>query len=199
MVLYPEVQQKAQAELDSIIEPGRLPDSSDRPRLPYNDTLVQEIYRWNPVAPLALPHKATEDDVYEGYHIPAGATVLANNWAIFHDPSLYPDPFNVVPERYLGQTTEHINPDPRTFAFGYGRRVCPGQSLAEDTIFSVVAAVLSIFSISKAIGPDGAPIEPEVSYTGGSLSHPNPFECRIIPRSGEAERLITNIAVMQST
>ncbi|CCM01268.1 uncharacterized protein FIBRA_03317 [Fibroporia radiculosa] len=166
MSLYPEVQKKAQEEIDSLVEPGRLPNFSDRSKLPYLDALLKEIHRWNPVAPLALPHRVTENDIYRGYRIPAGATILANSWAILHDPARYPSPFDVIPERYLSKTNEHLNPDPRPFEFGYGRRVCPGQLFAEDSLFIFAAMVLSTFNISKASNPDGKTIEPEVEYTG---------------------------------
>jgi cytochrome P450 len=52
MALHPEVQIKAQAELDAVIGSGRLPDYSDRPSLPYINATVKEVLRWNPVAPL---------------------------------------------------------------------------------------------------------------------------------------------------
>lgn len=52
MTLYPEVQKKAQVELDSVVEAGRLPDYSDRDKLPYIDALIKEVLRWNPVLPL---------------------------------------------------------------------------------------------------------------------------------------------------
>lgn len=52
MVVHPAVQVKAQAELDSVIGPGRLPDYNDRPSMPYINAIVKEVLRWNPVAPL---------------------------------------------------------------------------------------------------------------------------------------------------
>ncbi|OSX64689.1 hypothetical protein POSPLADRAFT_1134235 [Postia placenta MAD-698-R-SB12] len=168
MTLYPEVQNKAQVELDSVVEAGRLPDYGDRDKLPYIDALIKEVLRWNPVLPLALPHSLMEDDTYRGYHIPKGATVLANSWAVMHDPALYPDPFEVKPERYLSDQGA-LNPDPRQFAFGYGRRVCPGQLLAEDTLFLLIASVLSTMNITKPIGSDGLPIDVNVEYTSGAI------------------------------
>jgi Cytochrome P450 len=50
--MYPEVRKRAQAELDEVVGPDRLPLLSDRPRLPYIDAIVQESLRWHPVAPL---------------------------------------------------------------------------------------------------------------------------------------------------
>jgi len=80
MSLYPDVQKKAQAELDRVVPSGRLPNSSDRPQLPYVEALMKEIYRWNPVLPFAIPHKLTQDDIYDGYLIPAGTIVVGNTW-----------------------------------------------------------------------------------------------------------------------
>ncbi|KAJ3886163.1 cytochrome P450 [Lentinula edodes] len=97
MVIYPEVQDKAQQELDTVVGSGRLPDFSDRGSLPYIDAIVKEVLRWSPVAPLGqlycsevskfiiycvlgLPHMTTEDDEFRGYHIPAGTLVVGNSW-----------------------------------------------------------------------------------------------------------------------
>lgn len=52
MALYPEVQKKAQAELDAVVGSTRLPTMADRARLPYIEGVIREVYRWNPVAPL---------------------------------------------------------------------------------------------------------------------------------------------------
>jgi len=52
MAIYPEVMARAQAELDSVVGSGRLPQLSDRPNLPYIDAMVLESLRWHPVAPL---------------------------------------------------------------------------------------------------------------------------------------------------
>ena len=49
-------------------------------KLPYIEAVMKESHRWHPVAPLALPHAATQDDVINGYRIPKGALILANNW-----------------------------------------------------------------------------------------------------------------------
>ena len=54
MVLYPEVQERAQEEIDAIIGEGlkRLPDWDDRPAMPYVDAVIKETLRWFPVVPL---------------------------------------------------------------------------------------------------------------------------------------------------
>jgi cytochrome P450 len=52
LALYPEVQKKAQAEIDAVIGPNRLPDFEDRSSLPYINAMVKELMRWHLVAPL---------------------------------------------------------------------------------------------------------------------------------------------------
>ena len=52
---YPEIQAKAQKELDQVTGLARLPDFSDRDKLPYIDTILAEVLRWNPVSPFGRP------------------------------------------------------------------------------------------------------------------------------------------------
>lgn len=76
MALFPDVQKKAQAELDQVVGPSRLPDFDDLERMPYIQAIVMETMRWMPVVPIGVPHAVVTDDVYKGYHIPKGAMVV---------------------------------------------------------------------------------------------------------------------------
>ena len=123
MALNPEVVKKAQEELDRVVGKGALPDFSHKDNLPYIDALVKEVFRWGAPTPVGLPGRATQDDIYRGYLIPAGATILQNVWAIFRDPNIYPDPETFNPDRFLknGKIDPLVfNPEDR--AFGTGRR-----------------------------------------------------------------------------
>ena len=81
MVLHPEVQQKAQSEIDRIVGIKRLPCLSDREKMPYLNGVVYECLRWNPVLPLGLAHASMEDDIYDGMFIPANTMIYANTWS----------------------------------------------------------------------------------------------------------------------
>ncbi|CCM05680.1 uncharacterized protein FIBRA_07911 [Fibroporia radiculosa] len=50
----------------------------DKEALPYLNAVVREVQRWAPIAPTGVSHRVTEYDVYEGYFIPKGTTVIAN-------------------------------------------------------------------------------------------------------------------------
>ena len=80
MLHYPDVMRKAQAELDAVVGPHRLPDFSDMPSLPYLRAIVKELLRWRVVVPLGVPHRSLEDDEYRGYVIPKGSLLVANIW-----------------------------------------------------------------------------------------------------------------------
>ncbi|KAJ7907006.1 cytochrome P450, partial [Mycena leptocephala] len=90
---YPEVQAKAQTEINAVVGPNRLPTFEDRDSLPYIEAICKELYRWLPIVPLAVPHCAVAGDVYEKYFIPKGTPVIANVWKFLHDPEVYKDPF----------------------------------------------------------------------------------------------------------
>jgi cytochrome P450 len=82
MTLYPEVQRKAQEELDQVFN-GRLPefiDSDAAEILPYITALTKEVFRWQLITPLAIPHRLMQDDIYKGYFLPKGTIVAPNAW-----------------------------------------------------------------------------------------------------------------------
>ncbi|TFY76981.1 hypothetical protein EWM64_g7032 [Hericium alpestre] len=170
LALYPSVQQRAQAELDAVVGGDRLPEYDDRSRLPFIDAICQEILRWKPIAPLGLPHAAAEDDVYDGYFIPKGATVLGNVWAILHDPDIYPDPEVFDPDRFLTPDGQVKNDPVLTSVFGFGRRICPGRHLVDSTLWIAAASLLSAFNVCKAKDEHGDEIHIEAAYTDSSPS-----------------------------
>jgi len=52
MLLYPEVQHKAQEEIDRVVGRERLPDFKDRPNLPYVEGVLRETFRWYHASPM---------------------------------------------------------------------------------------------------------------------------------------------------
>ncbi|KAJ6534385.1 cytochrome P450 [Mycena capillaripes] len=190
MTLNPEIQKKAQAAVDAIVGQDRLPDFGDN--IPYVDAIVKEVLRWRPVLPLSVPHVATEDDIYNGYHIPRGTVVLGNSWAILHDEDTYgPHPDKFIPERWLTQDGQlnHAIREPNA-AFGFGRRICPGKEMAKWSVWICAATILSTFNINKTMDEHGVPIEPSGKYTYGLLCYPAPHQCDISPRSESARVMI---------
>ncbi len=101
MIAYPDIQRKIQDEIDSVVGRNRLPNISDREHLPYTEATMMEIQRIGSVAPLAVPHYASEDTALLGYNIPKGTIVLGNIWAVHYDPKKWKDPESFCPDRFL--------------------------------------------------------------------------------------------------
>ncbi|KLO04415.1 cytochrome P450 [Schizopora paradoxa] len=187
MTLHPDVQRRAQEELDRAVGAERLPAFSDRKNLPYIDALIKETLRWHPVVPLSVPHGSSEEFVVRGYTILKGTIVLPNIWLFTRDPARHSEPDNFRPERFLG---DHPEPDSYGSAFGFGRRICPGKELADAILFIFAAQTLAAFTIEKARNADGEEIEPAEDYTNGVISRPKDFVCSIKPRSDKTVELI---------
>ncbi|KAL1948477.1 hypothetical protein VTO73DRAFT_12552 [Trametes versicolor] len=186
MMLFPDVQRKAQWEIDAVVGGDRLPRIEDRDQLPYVGAVLKEVLRWRPVVPM-VSHSVTQDDVYRNWHIPAGTALVANIWAALHDPTRYNDPDTFRPERFLPPENA---PDSAGFAFGFGRRACPGEAVAHASLFCTLASILAVFDVAMPVGEDGEPVRPKMLWSSGVTSHPAPFQVKITARSPAAVELI---------
>ncbi|GJE97958.1 cytochrome P450 [Phanerochaete sordida] len=191
MVMYPDIQKRAQEEIDRVVGSDRFPSIEDKDELPYITATMNETLRWRQVTPLGVAHKLRVDDEYNGYHLPAGSIVVGNSWAILHDEERYPNPDVFDPTRYLtpdGELNKDM-PDPEP-AFGFGRRICPGRYFAMDSMWIAMAHILATLNVEKAVDAAGNVIEPSGEYTSGLLSYPVPFKVSFKPRSASALALI---------
>ncbi|KAL2005346.1 hypothetical protein VTN00DRAFT_2557 [Thermoascus crustaceus] len=201
MVLFPEVQKRAQAEIDAVVGDSRLPTMDDEPNLRYIRGCVKESLRWMPTTILgAVPHALTRDrdDYYMGYRIPAGAGVINNVWTIHMDENRYPNPRQFDPDRFKDDFQSAYdaasNPDVSQrdhFSFGAGRRICQGIHVADRSLFLGISRMLWAFDISPAVDALGNPILPDADkLTQGFVCMPEPYQCRITPRSDERARIV---------
>ncbi|KAJ8503373.1 hypothetical protein ONZ45_g10914 [Pleurotus djamor] len=185
MSVHTDVQRRAQREIDELVKhrdkSDRVPKASDLNELKYLLAILKEVLRYAPISNLALPHMVTKDDEYAGYQLPAGSTIIANVWAVTHDPTTYPDPEAFNPSRFVDNDLcdkSDPQPDPRAYCFGFGRRTCPGVQFAETTMLLTMAGILSKFDIAYA--GTGKPV---IDFTTAITSHIVPFDVKITPRS----------------
>ncbi|KAF9044361.1 cytochrome P450 [Panaeolus papilionaceus] len=187
MAMHPEAQKKAQAELDAVVGPHRLPEFLDKPSLPYIQVVVKETMQWHLVVPFAIAHMSTEDGVYDGYFIPKGTVVMGNS-CVFENPSAY------NPDRYFkNPNLRHLH----EAAFGYGRRICPGRFFSDHNLFAMTASVLSVSDILPPVYKDRNVVSLKYEPMSGFLSYPTPYSCRIAPRSASASQLIVETQMNQ--
>ena len=161
IITYPDVRKRAQDELDSVVGRSRIPTFSDLPHLPYIRAMVKEALRWRPVAPFAIPHVSTEHDWYNGMFIPKGTIMIANVWHLNHDPEIYgADAAHFNPARFLDASGGVMSRAPETkedghFTYGFGRRVCPGKHVANNSLFIDFAMMLWACTIEPGKDENG--------------------------------------------
>ncbi|KAF9221215.1 cytochrome P450 [Gyrodon lividus] len=177
---HPEAQRRVQEELDMVVGMDRTPTWEDSSSLPQLQAFISEALRWRPITPFGFNHRATKDIIWRGQCIPAGATVLGCHWAISRDPVAFPDPERFDPQRWFDRDGKLLS-DVRFYTYGFGRRICPGLYLANQSLYINLALILWSFRIAQC--PD-APIDTS-AYTDTMISHAAPFEVEFMPRMEE--------------
>ncbi|GKZ48832.1 hypothetical protein AbraIFM66951_001073 [Aspergillus brasiliensis] len=198
MTQYPEILCKAQEEVDHVCGNDRSPTFDDLEDLPYLNACMNETLRWRPIAPGGIPHMLIQDDMYEGYFLPKGTIVFANTWAIHMDESEYEEPSRFNPDRFQGnkfgcKVNRNDADDHRraTYAFGAGRRVCPGQRLAENSLMINMAKMAWLFDIK----PDSSSpwdVSMSSAFSDGFLVAPKKFPVQFVVRSDHRMQVMKN-------
>ncbi|KAJ7836881.1 cytochrome P450 [Mycena olivaceomarginata] len=194
--LYPEVQARAQAELDRVIGRERWPNAVDEAQLPYIRAIIKEVERMHAPFWIPAPHCATEDYDYNGMFIPKDSVVVLNCFTLHHNEARYPDPFKFNPDRYLGDylTSEDsaklLDANARDhWTFGAGRRICPGMAVAERELFLAVSRILWTFTVHEH--PD-EPIHLD-AYRGNAARTPLAYRVRFEPRHDKVHTMLAEI------
>lgn len=225
MACFPDVQAKAQTEMDDIVGQDRSPtwEDIDEGRLPYLTVLAKEVLRWRTVTVLAgIPHANTQAVTYRGYKFPANTNFTGNMWAIHRNPRDFSNPDEFRPERFLNGL-ENPYPNARgSNPFGWGRRQCSGQPLAEQGLLFSLGRLIWSFKIEPGLDNQvinsffivhfriynpfsqltnsfcflqGKPVKLDIfAYTKSENTRPEAFKARFTPRSETIHRLILDEA-----
>ncbi|XP_074310024.1 cytochrome P450 78A4-like [Silene latifolia] len=178
MTMHPDIQAKAQEELDSCVGPDKAVQDSDIQNLPYLQAIVKEVLRMHPPGPLLSWSRLAIHDVYiDKVMIPAGTTAMVNMWAITHDPTIWKDPWAFKPSRFMDEDVMIMGSDLRLAPFGSGRRVCPGRALGLATVHLWLARMLHEFKWMPAQPVD---LSERLRL---SLEMKKPLICFTVPRS----------------
>lgn len=111
------------------------------------DSTVRESLRYFTVNRLSIPRVTHQPVRMGGAIIPKGTTVIMNAWALNRDPDVWDHPNTFDPYRFVGMSSRDIPPH---FAFGAGRRSCPGQHIAHRQLCALLGAILTHFRMEKA-------------------------------------------------
>lgn len=156
---HPAVLQKLQEEVDRVLD-GRTPTFADLPNLAYTRMVLQETLR---IAPPSYwtPRTGVADDEIDGYHIPAGTTIVSFTYAIHRHPDYWPDAERFDPERFTPENStrrDHFAWIP----FGAGNRQCIGRDFALMEGQLALAMFVQRYQLSAV---PGQTVQPALSGT----------------------------------
>ena len=177
----PEVQAKIHEELDRVIGRGAPPPTAeDHRHLPYTFACVAESMRYRTIAPIAIPHKASQDVELGGYRIPAGTQVWGSIYAVHHDARFWDSPNEFIPERFLPQadgSPAGTLTSPAYMPFGIGRRRCTGDHFALGAVWLHAARLLHRLRFET---PAGSPLSEDETF--GVAVLPRPYVLNVTRR-----------------
>ena len=180
MVLHPEIQLKAQAEIENIVGSSRVVSDSDIPNLPYLQAIVKECLRVHPPGPLLSWARLAIHDVHVGDHfVPAGTTAMVNMWAITHDEKVWSEPEMYKPERFIDEDVSVMGSNLKLAPFGSGRRVCPGKAMGMASVHLWLAMLLQSFKWVPSDDKVDVDLSERLKL---SMEMKSPLLCKAIPR-----------------
>ncbi|XP_048833563.1 cytochrome P450 2J2-like isoform X2 [Brienomyrus brachyistius] len=176
MIKYPDIQEKVQAEIDSVVGRSRQPSMADRPNMPYTDAVIHEIQRMGNIVPLNVVRFTTKDTELGGYTIPKGTTLMGTLDSVLFDETEWETPFTFNPGHFLDAEGKFRRRD-AFLPFSAGKRVCLGEQLARMELFLFFTSLLQHFTFSPPPG-----MEPRMEFKLGGTRSPKPYKLCATPR-----------------
>ncbi|CAN4077901.1 unnamed protein product [Withania somnifera] len=141
----PDILRKLQHELETVVGKDNIVEESHIQQLPYLYAVMKEVLRIHPALPLLVPHCPSETCTVGGYTVPKGSRVFVNVWAIQRDPSIWTNPTEFHPERFLDNKWDYSGNGFNFLPFGSGRRICAGIAMAERMFMYSLASLIHSF------------------------------------------------------
>ncbi|XP_076837604.1 cytochrome P450 2G1-like [Brachyhypopomus gauderio] len=178
LIRHPDIQEKMQTEIDSVIGRERSPLMQDRTSLPFTDAVIHEVQRFLDIVPLGLPRCTMDDMSFRGYAIPKGTVIIPLLHSVLRDQEMWETPWTFNPKNFL-DTNGNFKTNPAFLPFSAGKRSCVGESLARMELFLFIVSLLQNFTFSTPGGPDSVDPTPEFSSFGNL---PRKFQLIASPR-----------------
>ncbi|XP_054835406.1 cytochrome P450 2J2 [Eublepharis macularius] len=175
MAIYPEVQAKVQAEIDSVIGQSRHPAMNDRDHMPYTNAVIHETQRKSNIFPLNAPRMTSRDTTLAGFHLPKGTVLIPFLTSVLFDKDEWETPNDFNPGHFFenGQFRKRE----AFLPFSAGKRACLGEQLARTELFLFFTALLQKFTFQ-------APKDVKLSldYRTGTTLSPQPYHICALSR-----------------
>ncbi|XP_030647008.1 cytochrome P450 1D1 [Chanos chanos] len=179
LIKFPSIQAKIFQEIDNHVGSNRLPCFEDRPKMPYTQAFINEVFRHASYVPFTIPHCTTDNITLNGYFIPKDTCVFINQYQVNHDMDIWGDPDNFRPERFLDSEGK-LNKDlsEKVMIFGMGKRRCLGDRFAQFEMFVFLTTMLHRLHIENIPGQ-----KLDLTADFGLTMKPRPYRIKVSPRT----------------
>ncbi|XP_041025936.1 cytochrome P450 77A1 [Juglans microcarpa x Juglans regia] len=182
LVLNQEIQEKLYKEIVEHVGRDGVVNESDVEKMSYLGAVVKETFRRHPPSHFVLSHAATKETKLGGYTIPEDASVEFYTAWLTEDPSMWKDPDEFRPERFLDGDGVDVDVtgtrSVRMVPFGAGRRICPAMTLGTLHVNLLLARMVHAF---KWLPVPGAPPDPTETFAF-TVVMKDPLKAMIMPR-----------------
>ncbi|XP_047941655.1 cytochrome P450 71D7-like [Salvia hispanica] len=144
LLRHPQVMAKAQAEVRQALKGNSTQQSDIVHNLKYLKLVIKETMRLHPAFPM-VSRASKEEQMINGYTIPAGEWVIVNIWGMHRDPRYWKDQEMFKPERFEDQSLDFVDGDCHFLPFGAGKRMCPGITFGLTNVEFTLAQLLYNF------------------------------------------------------
>ncbi|XP_057678894.1 cytochrome P450 2K1-like isoform X1 [Corythoichthys intestinalis] len=171
MAKYPDIQEKVREELSRVIGERQV-QVEDRKNLPFTDAVIHETQRLANIAPMAIPHRTSQDVTFRGYFIEKYTTIYVLLTSVLYDESVWEKPHSFHPDHFLDKDGKFVKND-AFMPFSAGRRVCLGESLARMELFIFFVTLLQHFRFRPPAGvsEENLDLTPRVGFTLSPTEH----------------------------
>ncbi|XP_075943612.1 cytochrome P450 2J4-like [Anarhichas minor] len=176
MIYYPHIQERVQAEIDTVVGSSKKPSVTDRETMPYTDAVIHEIQRMANILPLNLVRMAVKETTLDKYTIPKGTIIMPTLTSVLRDESMWETPHTFNPQHFLDQDGKFRKRE-AFLPFSAGKRVCLGEPLARMELFLFFTSLLQRFSLSPPAGE-----QPSLDFKLGATLCPKPYRLCAVPR-----------------
>jgi cytochrome P450 len=150
LALAPQWQTTVREEITERLD-GRAPSADEVLQLKWTDRFLRESMWLFPGAH-GMNRSTRNDEIINGYNIPAGSWLEVSIWGIHHSAAVWPEPEIFDPRRFDVPAGQF--PGGHRYAwmpFGAGPRACIGMQIAMLEIPIVIAAILQAFVVETPL------------------------------------------------
>ncbi|CAD5224531.1 unnamed protein product [Bursaphelenchus xylophilus] len=170
LMRFPEVQEKLQKELDTVIGSKRIVRNSDRADLPYTNAVIMECQRCSNILSQNVARSVHQDVEVNGYLLKKGTTIVPQISVLLQNPKIFAEPEKFNPDRFIDQNGK-LRQVEELIPFSLGKRICLGEGMARMELFIFTANLFNQYKF------ESGKVAPSLQKVTGNSMMMKPYSC----------------------